>query len=114
MISVVTMTWGNLAALSSDNPKRVLAYSSVAHAGYMLAAVAAIGSGLADADSKELIVTAVLFHLCVLVVFKMGPFLVLSSIEREGGSHRMSGLHGLAGRDPLLTCLLYTSDAADE
>ena len=48
VISVVTMTWGNLAALSSDNPKRVLAYSSVAHAGYMLAAVSAIGSGLAD------------------------------------------------------------------
>jgi len=107
VISVVTMTWGNLAALSSDNPKRVLAYSSVAHAGYMLAAVAAIGSGLADADSKELIVTAVLFHLCVLVVFKMGPFLVLSSIEREGGSHRMSGLHGLAGRDPLLTASMF-------
>jgi len=106
-ISVVTMTWGNLAALSSDNPKRVLAYSSVAHAGYMLAAVAALGSGLADAGSRELIVTAVLFHLCVLVVFKMGPFLVLSSIEGEGASHRMSGLHGLAGRDPLLAASMF-------
>ena len=107
MIALFTMTWGNLAALSSENPKRVLAYSSVAHAGYMLAAVAAIGSGLADADSKSMIVTAVLFHLCVLVVFKMGPFMVLSTIEAGGDSHRMTGLHGLATRDPLLAASMF-------
>ncbi len=107
VIALVTMTWGNLAALSSDNPKRVLAYSSVAHAGYMLAAVAAVGSGLADGESKELIVTAVLFHLCVMVVFKFGPFLVLSSIETQGESHRISGLYGLAARDPLLASSMF-------
>ncbi len=107
LIALFTMTWGNLAALSSENPKRVLAYSSVAHAGYMLAAVAAIGSGLADADSKSMIVTAVLFHLCVLVVFKMGPFMVLSTIEAGGDSHRMPGLHGLATRDPLLAASMF-------
>lgn len=39
VLSVVTMTWGNLAALGSTNPKRMLAYSSVAHAGYMMAAI---------------------------------------------------------------------------
>ena len=107
VISVVTMTWGNLAALSSENPKRVLAYSSVAHAGYMLAAVSAAGSGLADGPASEMIVVAVLFHLCVLVLFKMGPFMVLSSIEREGGSHRVAGLNGLASRDPLLAASMF-------
>tara|TARA_B100000287_G_scaffold433289_1_gene494654 strand:- start:5931 stop:7622 length:1692 start_codon:yes stop_codon:yes gene_type:complete len=107
IISVITMTWGNLAALSSENPKRVLAYSSVAHAGYMLAAIAAIGSGLANSDSMVLIVTAVLFHLSVLVVFKMGPFMVLSSIERGGGSRSISGLNGLASRDPLLAASMF-------
>ena len=94
-ISVVTMTWGNLAALSSENPKRVFAYSSVAHAGYMLAAISAIGSGIANPEAQEMIVMAVIFHLCVLVLFKMGPFMVLSSIEREGSSHRVSGLLSL-------------------
>ena len=69
LIAVVTMTWGNLAALTSDNPKRILAYSSVAHAGYMLAAIAAIGSGLADASTTSMILTAVVFHLLVLVLF---------------------------------------------
>ena len=107
VISVVTMTWGNLAALSSDNPKRVLAYSSVAHAGYMLAAISAIGSGLADGPASEMIVVAVLFHLCVLVLFKMGPFMVLSAIEREGGSHRVAGLNGLASRDPLMAASMF-------
>ena len=106
-ISVITMTWGNPAALSSENPKRVLAYSSVAHAGYMLAAISAIGSGLAGQTGTELILTAVLFHLCVLVLFKMGPFMVLSSIEREGGSHDFSGLHGLSSRDPLLAASMF-------
>ncbi|MAH98694.1 MAG: hypothetical protein CMA12_05035 [Euryarchaeota archaeon] len=106
-ISVITMTWGNLAALSSDNPKRVLAYSSVAHAGYMLAAISAIGSGLAGQAGTEMILTAVLFHLCVLVLFKMGPFMVLSSIEREGGSHNVSGLNGLSSRDPLLAASMF-------
>ncbi len=43
-LSVITMTWGNVAALGSTNPKRMLAYSSVAHAGYMLAALSAVGA----------------------------------------------------------------------
>ena len=107
LVAVVTMTWGNLAALTSDNPKRVLAYSSVAHAGYMLAALAAIGSGLADSDTSALIATAVVFHLCVLVLFKMGAFLVLSMLEAEGRGHRMEDLHGLARRDPVIAASMF-------
>ncbi|HJL54336.1 MAG: NADH-quinone oxidoreductase subunit N [Candidatus Thalassarchaeaceae archaeon] len=106
-IAVITMTWGNLAALSSDNPKRMLAYSSVAHAGYMLAAIAAIGTGLGDSDANALAVTAVLFHLTILVLFKLGSFLVLSVIETEGGSHRLEGLHGLVRRDPIIAASMF-------
>ncbi len=106
-IAVITMTWGNLAALSSDNPKRMLAYSSVAHAGYMLAAIAAIGTGLGDSDANALAVTAVLFHLTILVLFKLGSFLVLSVIETEGGSHRLEGLHGMARRDPIIAASMF-------
>ena len=54
VLAIITMTWGNLAALSSENPKRMLAYSSVAHAGYMLAALAALGSGLAAVSYTHL------------------------------------------------------------
>ena len=107
IIAVVTMTWGNLAALTSDNPKRILAYSSVAHAGYMLAALTAIGSGLADTDATALLMTAVLFHLVVLLLFKFGAFLVLSMLETEGRSHRLEDLHGLARRDPIVAASMF-------
>ncbi len=111
-LSVVTMTWGNLAALGSKNPKRMLAYSSVAHAGYMMAALTAVGAwkwGEVEAPSEyaEAIVAAVLFHLFVLVAFKLGAFLVLALLEMEGGASRLSALSGLARRDPLIGTAMF-------
>ena len=107
VIAVVTMTWGNLAALTSSNPKRMLAYSSVSHAGYMLAGLAAIGSGLGSEEAIELVLTAIVFHLAVLVIFKFGVFLVLSLLETEGRSHRLEDLHGLARREPLVAGSMF-------
>jgi NADH-quinone oxidoreductase subunit N len=107
IIAVVTMTWGNLAALTSSNPKRMLAYSSVSHAGYMLAGMAAIGSGLGSEEAIELVLTAIVFHLAVLVIFKFGAFLVLSFLETEGRGHRLEDLHGLARRDPLVAGSMF-------
>lgn len=107
IIAVITMTWGNLAALSSENPKRMLAYSSVAHAGYMLAALAALGSGLADPDTQKMLQMAIVFHLAVLVLFKLGAFLVLTLIEIDGGGNKISDLHGLAGRDPIIATSMF-------
>ena len=107
VIAVVTMTWGNLAALTSSNPKRMLAYSSVSHAGYMLAGLAAIGSGLGSEEAIELVLTAIVFHLAVLVIFKFGAFSVLSLLETEGKSHRLEDLHGLARREPLVAGSMF-------
>jgi len=107
LISVITMTWGNFAALTSVNPKRMLAYSSVAHAGYMLAAIAAIGSGLGDYNSNVLIITALIFHLTILVLFKFGAFLVLTLLENEGLTHNMDGLKGLTRRDPVIAISMF-------
>ena len=111
-LSVVTMTWGNLAALGSTNPKRMLAYSSVAHAGYMMAALTAVGAWKwgdveAPGDYAETIVAAILFHLFVLVAFKLGAFLVLGLLEMEGGASRLSALSGLARRDPLIGTAMF-------
>jgi NADH:ubiquinone oxidoreductase subunit 2 (subunit N) len=107
IISVVTMTWGNLAALTSENPKRMLAYSSVAHAGYMLAAITAAGSGATDAATSQLLVTAVIFHLAVLVFFKLGAFLVISMMEMEGRGSNISDFNGLAKRDPIIAVAMF-------
>ncbi|MBT4065886.1 MAG: NADH-quinone oxidoreductase subunit N [Euryarchaeota archaeon] len=111
-LSVVTMTWGNLAALGSTNPKRMLAYSSVAHAGYMMAALTAVGAWKwgeieAPVEYAHAIVAAVLFHLFVLVAFKLGAFLVLGLLEMEGGASRLSALSGLARRDPLIGTAMF-------
>ena len=114
VLAAVTMTWGNLAALGSDNPKRMLAYSSVAHAGYMLAALTAVGAWNWDAAvsgdagaAAVAVMTAVIFHLLVLVAFKLGAFLVLSILESEGDASRLSSLGGLAKREPLLAVSLF-------
>ncbi len=107
IISVVTMTWGNLAALSSENPKRMLAYSSVAHAGYMLAALTAAGSGVVGDETRAVLVTAVVFHLAVLVFFKFGAFLVLTLLEMEGRGHDINDFHGLARRDPIIALAMF-------
>ena len=114
VLSVVTMTWGNLAALGSTNPKRMLAYSSVAHAGYMMAAITAIGAlnweeGHIDISNNAalVVVTALIFHLTVLVCFKLGAFLVLSLLESEKGGHTLESLGGLAKREPFLAAAMF-------
>ena len=114
VLAVVTMTWGNLAALGSTNPKRMLAYSSVAHAGYMMAAITAIGAlnwedGHIDLsnDAALVVVTALIFHLTVLVCFKLGAFLVLSLLESEKGGHTLESLGGLAKREPFLAVAMF-------
>ena len=112
VLAAITMTWGNIAALGSENPKRMLAYSSVAHAGYMLAALTAIGAwnwGLAEdaQGAMDVVVAALLFHMFVLVFFKLGAFLVLGVLEMEGGASRLSSLAGLGKREPLLAVGMF-------
>jgi NADH-quinone oxidoreductase subunit N len=113
-LAALTMTWGNLAALGSTNPKRMLAYSSVAHAGYMLAGLTAVGAWTWDpsfagqeGEAALLVMTALMFHLLVLVAFKLGAFLVLSILENDGDSSRLSSLGGLAKREPLLAFAMF-------
>ncbi len=115
VLAAITMTWGNLAALGSKNPKRMLAYSSVAHAGYMMAALTAVGvwnlgeaslDGAAEAAS-EAVLTALLFHLVVLVAFKMGAFLVIGLLEHEGEVRDDRTLSGLGKRSPLLAVVMF-------
>ena len=114
VLAAITMTWGNLAALGSKNPKRMLAYSSVAHAGYMLAGLTAVGAWTWDpsfagkeGEAALLVMTALLFHMLVLVAFKLGAFLVLSILESDGDSSRLSSLGGLAKREPLLAFAMF-------
>jgi len=89
MVAMVTMTLGNLAALRQDNVKRLLAYSSVAHAGYMLMGFVALTN-----DGLQ----AMLFYVVVYYLMNLGAFVVLMMVLNNSGREDMDGLRGLAWR----------------
>jgi NADH-quinone oxidoreductase subunit N len=97
VLSVVSMVWGNLAAIGQKNVKRLLAYSSVAHAGYML-----IGFVSNDAHG----ITAVLFYLFAYTLTNLGAFGVVAALTRTTGGDDVEDLDGLAQRSPLHALLL--------
>src|SRR2546426_1972484 len=89
IICVATMTLGNLAALSQTNMKRLLAYSSIAHAGYaLLGFVVFVDRG----------VEALLFYLAVYYVMNLGAFWVVMLIANATGREDLEGYRGLAWR----------------
>ncbi|MDZ4723198.1 MAG: NADH-quinone oxidoreductase subunit N [candidate division Zixibacteria bacterium] len=98
VLAVLTMTVGNMLALRQNNIKRMLAYSSIAHAGYILVAVAVGGS---DA------ISAAIFYLVAYTLFNLGAFAVISLLEtRTGTKSEFSELTGLAKRHPYLAASL--------
>lgn len=92
ILAVVTMTVGNFAALTQSNLKRMLAYSSIAHAGYLL-----IGAVTGTARG----VTAMLVYLFVYAFMQLGAFTVLSLLRRQDViGDEMKDLNGLFFRQP--------------
>src|SRR6266699_99666 len=89
---------GNLAALAQSNVKRMLAYSSISHAGYILVALAAA----AASDQVELGVAAVLYYLAVYALMKLGAFILVSQLGGESERHmELDDFRGLAARQPV-------------
>lgn len=100
-VAVATMVGGNLLALAQSRLKRLLAYSSVAHVGYLLVGFAATGAGSATAPA------AVLYALVAYAVASAGAFSVVSFLEEARGSAlSIHDLHGLVRRYPLLAAAL--------
>ncbi len=89
MVAMVTMTLGNLAALRQDNVKRLLAYSSIAHAGYMLMGFVALTN-----DGLQ----AMLFYVVVYYLMNLGAFAVLLTVLNRAGREDLESLRGLAWR----------------
>ena len=93
IVSALTMTVGNLAALPQQNVKRLLAYSSIAHGGYLL-----MGGVLLSSEG----VGAILFYLVVYLFMNLGAFYVVVLIANEVGSEMVEGYRGLSSRAPLV------------
>ncbi len=101
ILAVLTMTVGNLAALRQTNLKRMLAYSSIAHAGYILVGLAA---------GTQLGVSAVLIYLFVYVFMNTAAFAVIIAVGRfegsDGGGETLGDLAGLGARQPWLAAAM--------
>ena len=97
-IALITMTVGNLAAVTQSNLKRLLAYSSVAHAGYiLLGLVAANESGL----------RGIAIYILAYVFMNYGAFALIAALRRDGeAAEEIDDLNGLAGRAPGYTILV--------
>jgi len=94
LVSVVTMTVGNVAALTQTNMKRLLAYSSIAHAGYLLMGVVALSQNGAR---------ALLVYLAAYLFMNLGAFLVVTLVHLHEGTFDLRDYPGLYRRAPLLT-----------
>jgi NADH-quinone oxidoreductase subunit N len=96
--ALLSMTIGNFAALTQTNVKRMLAYSSIAHAGYILVALAA---------RSELGTAAVMFYLAAYGLMNVGAFAVVIHISGKGERHlRIEDLAGLSKKQPVTAALL--------
>lgn len=98
LISVASMTVGNLGALVQRNVKRLLGWSAIAHGGYAL-----IGFVVASERGSA----AALFYAVVYVVIVAAPFLVVTALGKDGHEPTRADLQGLARRSPLLAALLF-------
>lgn len=94
MVSGATMIFGNLAAIPQSNLKRLLAYSSIGHAGYLLLGVASIGAPFAG--------TAIVFYLAAYLLMTLLAFLVMTIVAQASGGDDIADFNGLNQRAPHL------------
>jgi NADH-quinone oxidoreductase subunit N len=93
------MTLGNIGALVQDNVKRLLAYSSIAHAGYVLVAFAA---------QPELGTSAVMFYTAAYAAMNVGAFAVVSHFANAGEKYlTLEDYAGLGRRSPMLAATFF-------
>ncbi len=104
-VSIATMTGANLAALTPTNLKRLLAYSSIAHVGYMLLGLIAFGSGQMPASADG--IKGILIYLLVYTFMNLGAFAVVTSLrQREVIGDEIDDIAGLFFRAPTEAILM--------
>ena len=104
VLATLTMTLGNLVALTQDNVKRMLAYSSIAHTGYMLVGLAAWAG---DPQGRDDGISALLFYGVAYAFMNLGAFAVIAALQkRTGVTSSLATFAGLGRREPLLGVLM--------
>jgi len=104
IVSAVTMTYGNLAALVQTNFKRLLAYSSIAHGGYILVGLAAATVSVNGSAAAG----ALLYYLVIYAFSNLGAFAVAAWLARDRSADEIEDLNGMGAERPLLAlCLAF-------
>jgi NADH-quinone oxidoreductase subunit N len=106
VIAILTMTVGNVVAIAQNNVKRMLAYSSIAHAGYALVGFIAAGAA-ADIEKRNAAIAAVIFYLLTYAVMNLGAFAVVQLIARAGDRRtEVEDYNGIGFQSPWLAFCL--------
>jgi NADH-quinone oxidoreductase subunit N len=101
ILSTLTMTLGNLVALTQDNVKRMLAYSSIAHTGYMLVGLAAYAGGQVDG------LEGLLYYGAAYTFMNLGAFAVIAALQkRTGVTSSLATFSGLGRKEPVLGVIM--------
>jgi NADH-quinone oxidoreductase subunit N len=101
-LAVVTMTGGNVVAMVQTNMKRLLGYSAIAHAGYMMIGLAAVAARSQDASTSDLGPSGLLFYLGAYAAMNLAAFFAVIAIANKTGSERITDFAGMAQRSPWL------------
>jgi len=104
LMAALTLIFGNLAAIPQTNFKRLLGYSSIAHAGYLLVGLAAIGDAFAG--------RAVVFYLAGYLLMTFLAFLILVPVTKAAGGDDISNFNGLGRRAPGLALAMLIGAAS--
>src|SRR4051812_12276027 len=101
VLALLTMTLGNLVALTQSNVKRMLAYSSIAHTGYMLVGLAAYGAG------REEGLQGLLYYGAAYSAMNLGAFACIAALQKRAGvTSNLETFAGLGRREPALAILM--------
>ena len=104
VLSVASMTFGNLVAIRQSNIKRMLAYSTIAHAGYVMVGLAAFASG--SAEQTGIGTSGILFYLSGYVATNLLAFGAIIAMSNRLDTDQISGYAGMVRRAPLLAAML--------
>lgn len=106
VMAMLTMTVGNVAAIMQNNVKRMLAYSSIAHAGYAL--VGFVGAGMAaTAEARDAAIAAVAFYMLTYAITNMGAFAIVTLLaEKNDRRTEFEDYNGIGFRSPVIAFTL--------
>ena len=108
ILSAVSMTVGNLVAIAQKNIKRMLAYSTVAHAGFLMIGMAAIAARVPDGETT-IGPSSILFYLVAYAVTNLAAFFAIIAISNRTGSDMISSFAGMGRQAPFLAIILAFS-----